>query len=327
MDSCRDADVVVVGVDPGDTTGELLEARGAVVPRISLPQFRFDHYRNEVLKHVPADIDVCVSLDLDEVLEPGWRAKLESDWTPDTTRLHYKLQWDADEERTFHYDRIHARHGYEWRHANHEAVYSLYPHEEKPTQSDLRVIQHQDPTKDRSKNLPLLKLAADEEPDNPRMMWYLGREYLMEEDWQNCIVTFRKYMAMRSTWNAEVAWACIFTANAYHQMGISIEVEAWLHMGIRWAPDLRDPYVELAQHYIDNEEWHLAMYELKQALKIDRDIHSFFHDNGAYGEKIYLKKGWVHRHLGEFEEAKVAYHKALRINPQCEEAESALDYL
>ena len=49
--------------------------------------------RNLSLELVPADADVCLSIDLDEVLVPGWRAIVERAWTPGTTHLTYRYAW------------------------------------------------------------------------------------------------------------------------------------------------------------------------------------------------------------------------------------------
>ena len=92
MSTARDADLVCVA-DTGsrDETPQLLREAGAVIHDISIAPWRFDDARNAALALVPGDVDVCVSLDLDEVLQPGWRAALESAWVPGTTRLKYQF--------------------------------------------------------------------------------------------------------------------------------------------------------------------------------------------------------------------------------------------
>lgn len=326
MDSCSGADLVVVGVDPGDTTGDILQSRGAMVHRVNLPKFRFDSYRNAVLEKIPDDVDVCVSLDLDEILPNGWRQIIENDWKPGTTKLHYHLKWDPNSSETFFYDRIHARHGYEWRHANHEGIFPIDESREKISQSSLVVEQKPDNTKDRSKNLGLLELAVEEEPDSARMRWYLGREYLMLERPKSAIGQLRRYMLLRSKWPAERSWACIFLSRAYNSLRLYAECEAWLHNSIRQAPDLRDGYVELAQHYIDREEFYLAVDELKLALQIRSNTHNFFHSNSSYTERVYLMKAYCHVMLDQRSQAGNCYKRALRINPDCIDVEE-IDYL
>src|SRR5579859_1289913 len=81
MASCRDADLVLVA-DTGsnDPTAEILTDLGADVRSLRIEPWRFDAARNAALALLPADIDVCVSLDLDQTLAPGWRPLLEAAW-------------------------------------------------------------------------------------------------------------------------------------------------------------------------------------------------------------------------------------------------------
>ena len=95
MDSCRDADLVVIA-DTGSTDGtpDLLRKAGAVVHDIAVKPWRFDVARTTALSLLPADVDVCIKLDLDERLQPGWRRQLEKAWVPGTTRLRYWYTWN-----------------------------------------------------------------------------------------------------------------------------------------------------------------------------------------------------------------------------------------
>ncbi|MGG4215027.1 glycosyltransferase [Paenibacillus sp. FSL L8-0638] len=78
MHTMREADVVIVA-DTGSTddTVSLLREAGAEVHRIEVTPWRFDKARNESLRLVPDDIDICVCTDLDEVWEEDWRSRLE----------------------------------------------------------------------------------------------------------------------------------------------------------------------------------------------------------------------------------------------------------
>jgi glycosyltransferase involved in cell wall biosynthesis len=72
--SAIDADYRVVA-DTGSTddTVERLEKAGVTVHNIAIRPWRLDDARNAALALVPADADVCVTMDTDEFLEPGWR--------------------------------------------------------------------------------------------------------------------------------------------------------------------------------------------------------------------------------------------------------------
>jgi len=53
-----------------------------------------------------------------------------------------------------------------------------------------------DPEKSRGSYLPLLELAVKEAPDDERMRYYLGREYMYKSQWQECIDTLKEYLAL-----------------------------------------------------------------------------------------------------------------------------------
>lgn len=312
VESCQGADVIVVGVDPGDTTGDLLAAYGVKVVRVDLPRFRFDHYRNAVLREIPEDIDICISMDMDETLPSDWRQIIEKHWVPGTTRIHYWLQWSVDTK--FLYDRIHARHGYQWMHANHECVLKLDPTTERSVQVPLTITHNQDTAKDRSKNLGLLELAVEEEPFGVRMRWYLAREYLSCDMPKESIKHFKKYFQLNPIWKPEMSWAAIFTAHAYIKLCKYVEAEVWLHAAVRFCPDLRDPYFELAGLYSRVGRLHDALTEIDNALKIFSDKHSFFHGNGAYTKAIHYMKAGLHERLNQPKLAEKSYKRAERMD-------------
>jgi hypothetical protein len=76
--SAADADLLQIG-DTGSTDGtpELATDLGITVTQIRVEPFRFDTARNAALAALPADLEVVITLDLDEVLAEGWREQLE----------------------------------------------------------------------------------------------------------------------------------------------------------------------------------------------------------------------------------------------------------
>ena len=89
VNSMKEADNIYV-LDTGSTDNtvkELKELGVNVVQEIITP-WRFDVARNKSLELLPDDTDICVCTDLDEVLLPGWRKKLEESWQENTTRLY-----------------------------------------------------------------------------------------------------------------------------------------------------------------------------------------------------------------------------------------------
>jgi hypothetical protein len=94
----RGADRVVV-TDTGSTDGtpDLLRDAGIEVYTARIVPWRFDVASNVALAHVPDDVDVCVKLDLDEVLwttdGSPWREEIERLWQPGVHRLRYWYTW------------------------------------------------------------------------------------------------------------------------------------------------------------------------------------------------------------------------------------------
>ena len=81
VNSMKEADDIYV-LDTGstDNTVTKLKELGVHVTQKAITPWRFDVARNESLKLVPDDVDICVCTDLDEILEPGWRIQLENLW-------------------------------------------------------------------------------------------------------------------------------------------------------------------------------------------------------------------------------------------------------
>ena len=86
-EATKEADVRIV-LDTGseDNTYDLLLQYGIEAHRATLSDFRFDVARNMALDLIPADVDICVSLDMDEVPDPDFFDKLRQAWKPDTGR-------------------------------------------------------------------------------------------------------------------------------------------------------------------------------------------------------------------------------------------------
>jgi glycosyltransferase involved in cell wall biosynthesis len=202
MKSMKEADMVIV-TDTGSTdqTVEKLKARGAIVYQVSVDPWRFDVARNISLNFIPGDVDVCVCTDLDELLVPGWRKKIEKVWTPNMTRLKYMYTWsfnpDGTKGVTFWYEKIHRRHGFRWIHPVHEILgyYSSDP-DIYGWDATIQLNHYPDASKSRGQYFSLLEMSVKEDPDDDRNMHYLGREYMYYGKWDECIATLNKHLEM-----------------------------------------------------------------------------------------------------------------------------------
>ena len=277
--SMSEADVVTV-LDTGsdDGTAEALSALGAKVEVREIVPWRFDVARNESMKLIPEDADVCVCTDLDEVFLPGWRDALERAWKPGTTqRAAYRYTWsfrpDGAEGTVLWPDKIHAARGYRWIYPVHEVLARADGRAERPEEvvvcPEIRLHHHPDPGKSRGQYLPLLELSARENPEDARTQHYLGREYMFHGEWEKCISALEKHLSMPgATWKEERCASLRFIARAQRSLGRADEARISLYRAIAEAPHLREPYYEMANLLYWTNDYAGAMFMARQALSI-----------------------------------------------------------
>ena len=85
--------------------------------------WRFDVPRNDSMKMISDDTDVCICTDLDEILAPGWGKELRwvAENNPTAGQIYYYYAWSSDEKtgepkRYFWYNKCHRhpKFGVEW---------------------------------------------------------------------------------------------------------------------------------------------------------------------------------------------------------------------
>ena len=322
VNSVKEADEIYV-LDTGsmDNTVEELKKRGVIVSQKEINPWRFDVARNLSLDMVPNDADICVCIDLDEVLEVGWRKKLEKIWNIDINRLRYNYNWSLDDKNNpivnFYIEKIHTRNNYKWTHPVHEVLkYTGDGTEKFITTDDITVNHYHDNNKSRSNYLPLLELSVKESPNNDRNMHYLGREYMYYGRWNECIDTLINHLNLPSaTWKDERSASMRFIARSYINLKRYDEARMWLDKAIREAPYLRDPYVERALL-----EYQLSNYKevekyAKEALKIRKHEKTYINEPFSWNHTIYDLLSISLFYQGKLEESLFYSEKALRMSP------------
>ena len=291
--SMKEADEIYV-LDTGstDNTVNKLQELGVNVTQKIITPWRFDIARNESLKLVPVDTDICVCTDLDEVFEPGWRKKLEAQWTKDATRARYNYNWSLDKNNkpivNFNIEKIHTRNNYKWIHPVHEVLTYTKENEKIITINDITVNHYPDSTKSRSSYLPLLELSVQEDSEDDRNMHYLGREYMYNGKWNQAITTLKKHLSLKkATWKDERAASMRFISRCYKNLNNYPEARDYLNQAIKEAPYLRDAYVERALlEYEQSNYKEVEKYCLK-ALKITTHEKTYINEPFSWDHTIY----------------------------------------
>ena len=316
-DSAKDADLILIA-DTGSTdkTVELALECGAKVHDICISPWRFDKARDAALALLPRDIDVCISLDLDEVMEVGWREEIERVWTAETTRLRYKFDWGCG--ISFFYEKIHHRHGYHWHHPVHEyprfdgRIKEIYAHTDM-----LLVSHHPDNSKSRGQYMPLLELAIAEDPRCPRNAFYHARELTFYYRWQEAITYLKKYLDMpEATWQNERAYAMRLLGKSYAELNNHWEAIKWFRLAVAEAPNTREPWVELSMICYRHGMWAECYSSALSALNIKDKQLVYTMDPEVWGDKPHDLASIGAWHLGLSQEAIKHCKNALELAPE-----------
>ena len=321
MNSIKDADDVYI-LDTGstDNTVSLLKECGANVSTCLINPWRFDVARNKSLEMVPEDVDVCICLDLDEVLLDGWRDVIEKLWFSDITRLRYNYNWSLDDNDNpkvnFYIEKIHCRNGYSWINPVHE-ILKCDGVEKIITTDEITVNHYPDSSKSRASYLPLLELSVVENPENDRNMHYLGREYMYYQRWNDAIDTLIKHLNLKNaTWKDERCASMRFIARCYKQMHRYDEANMWLEKAIKEAPYLREPYVEFALLEYELENWDKVIYYCDLALFIKSNPKTYINESFSYDHTVFDLLSIAYYNQCNYPKALYYILKAIELSPE-----------
>ena len=278
--SCSDADYRLI-LDTGSTDRTFFAAvdAGVEVRERMFDPWRFDVARNASLRMLPQDADMCIALDMDEVLQPGWRDHLERAWESGATRPRYRYVWSWEGSKpglVYGGDKIHARHGYAWKHPVHE-VLCADGIVERQCWTGLEIHHHPDKGKSRGQYLPLLRLAVEEDPLDDRNCHYLARELLFAGLNVEAEEMFRRHLGLElAVWKPERA------ASMRYLYKLTGEV-SWLEAAVAECPDRREGWVDLARHQYEVGDWHGCLRSATAALRIAERPLEYLTESFAWG--------------------------------------------
>ena len=323
VNSMKEADEIYV-LDTGstDNTVSLLESLNVKVTTKIIVPWRFDVARNESLKLVPHDADICVCTDLDEVFIVGWRKILEENWD-NITRVKYTLNSLLDDNDkpliSFYISKIHSRFDYKWINPIHEILKCENENEKIKIIENMFLNHYPDKEKSRGNYLSLLKLAVKEDPENDRNMHYLGREYMYYNENDKAIYVLKKHLMLKSSnWKDERCASMRFIARCYMRKNEYEKAIKWYKNAIHEAPYLRDPYVEFALLLFKIEKYNEVIYRCNQALDIEYNKGSYINEVFSFDHTIYDLLSLCYYYKNDKNLAIYYINKALEISPNIE---------
>lgn len=333
VDSMSEADDIVV-VDTGSTDGtvERLKARGVRVEVKTYSPWRFDTPRNDAMALVSCDADILVSTDLDELFRPGWRKRLEEAWLsaelsgshPNRARYSYIWSFDPDGNpaRTFSYDKIHGRFGWRWQCPVHEVLVPDGGVVASYVDAPIVLEHHADKSKSRESYLPLLVLAVQENPEDPRMVHYLAREYMFHGDAANQVLWAQRHLKLHGAWNAERAVSMRIAAKGHSAMGDHVTAESLFRAAMAEDPVQREAAYELAWMLYRDGRFAECADALKAMFSRKRRTAVYVTEPEPWGWVPYDLLGCVLWKIGDVDGSRTVYEVAKRRFPGVARLES-----
>lgn len=319
-ESATGADYALVA-DTGstDATEEILNRYNIHVVPVSIRPWRFDDPRNIALNLLPADLDAVISLDLDEILTPGWRAAIERCWTPATTRLRYNYVWSWTAQQQpdlmFYSDKISGRFTHRWKGPVHEVLSATVP-EVVTTCQETLIEHHPDATKSRAQYLALLKLAITEDPWDDRNAHYFGREYFYHRLYREAIEELHRHLSLpRAVWKAERAASMRYIAKCHEALGEAQEAHRWFVQATLEEPASRESWIDAARFSLSQTAYYATIGYCQQALALPPFTGDYMAERYARSEGAYDLMAVAYFYIGQRDLAIECAERAIACNP------------
>ncbi len=320
--SVKEADYICA-LDTGSTDGtfERFKKLGIITKQKYYEDFRFDTARNDSLKLIPNDADICVCVDIDEFFAPGWSKILKENWKENTTQARYRYTWnfnpDGSEGIVFMGEKIHKNGLFKWSHPVHEILKQTHKFQNNIISLPQIQLNHKaDITKSRSRYLPLLELSVKEDPFDDRNMHYLGREYMFHGNYDKAIETLIKHLNLpTSNWDLERSASLRYIANCYKNKNDIANQEKFLQLAILEASSIREPYYDLAVFYFEQQNYVQSALIFNEMLKIKENQLNYMTNPQCWGSLPYDYLSICFYFLHDHSKAISAVQNAIKLNP------------
>jgi hypothetical protein len=328
-DSAADADYRIVA-DTGSTddTVERLTRAGVTVHRIAVRPWRFDIARNTAMALIANEVDVCLCMDMDEFIAPGWRPKLEAAWTPDTTALYCRKapKASADDStplKAFAVKNFHHRWGYRYRRPVHEELAFTGEREVTGDCADIVIYHVQDHSKPtRHQYLRLMEIAHQENPGDAQICFWLGRDYMWANQSEKGAEMMQRYLALpSSTWGEErsEAMRCLARMQPDKKM-------LWLERARTEAPHRREIWLDLAEELHGQADWLNLFWACTNGIEKTRRTGSYLDDPHCWGFRLFDLGAIAAWHLNVMDRAVDLAQKALDLDPGNQRLKNNLEF-
>lgn len=293
----KEADCIVV-LDTGstDNTVELLQQYSPFV-RVEqkiIDPWRFDTARNESMKLIPEDTDICVVSDFDQIFRPGWAAELRRLFQEGYQEVYGDIiDYDDDnnEIKRFLSKNVHPySKDWYWERPIHEGVNYHGTDLIRTVTTDNFVIEHHpDRTKSRDSYLELLENEYKENSKDPYCAIYYGCELCFHDKNLDGLAVFLKALEECDFTNTpEIGCQiCVNVTEEYIEQKNFKNALYYALKGLNYGIRTRRVYMNVAKVYYELHDYDNAISYAYQALSVTTNLKSWletqsYFEGGCY---------------------------------------------
>lgn len=342
--------VVCVDVTTTDNTAKVARKHGATVYtglHVSEPH-ECEHHGKVMAQHfakarewsfskLPKTVDWWMWIDADDVVRNAEKldevlSKLGTDvagmWLP----YHYsRAGSDGPTSTLFDRERIvRANMSWKWMYRVHEILVPA----DRPTEhvnwvrtDDIAIVhQHEghDTEGSARRNILLLELDLEENPDDSRALFYLGNQYFALGDWVRSIEYYAPSTAANNPYQVWQTW--LYMSMAYERLGDIMNAQNCAYQAMETAPYHPEPYYRLATLAMLRGD--VQRCEFWTRLADERSDAPFFAFKNpldrTFNARVSLAQAYAND--GQISKARAELEKAVKVVPSPEVLEAIENY-
>jgi len=286
---------VVVDVGSTDDTVNLLRNLGVTVLELQVAPWRFDVAANAAVALFADSVDVCVYLAIDEFMTASWRDLLDQHWFAGATKvLHgYVLGYDTEINSMIRSttSRIHAAVGHTWRGRTNNIL--LGPKDQMVISIPDLVIYNEQPWQGERVRyeIELLKSDIEQYPSCLRTLYTL------------CMTLARKHekdegSRLSAGQKDAIEHLQLFLDRSDPSLAYERGMVHWqlsryliheklrqLLLSIAEYPISREPWLDLCEFYVQQEDWSNAYSASMSCLAIRDRVANAYEDPCAWSQR------------------------------------------
>lgn len=174
------------------------------------------------------------------------------------------------------------------------------------------------------RNRRILEKWVEDEPRNPRVLSYLGTEYLVVGEHEKAAPYFERYLDLRTGWDEERAQVHRKLSQCYNVLGEHEKAIDTALMAVELMPTWADSYLSLAEAYHQTGQYEKVVYWADKVLEAGQPDTLLIINPLDYTLQPLLVKSSALGALKRWDEALEVGSQALQINPELHDVRNTM---